>query len=259
MEGKEKVIPGDRVATEEEYIPAENAMAIEGTLYTTVVGTPVFEEGKAKVEPQSGIYKYKKGMMVLGTIVGDLKSVLFVDIDEFKIGGKRFVAIKDGKIILPKPRDGRDSGRYGQEPARPCASSDVILARIFAEDNDSYMLSFRDEGTGVVFARCEKCNGEMLPSDGSAHCKVCDYRTRKKISSIYGDVEKITALIKDSIENIGSYNEQAREMHHERRPGNFRERGDGRDRRDGRDGHRPYQRGEGRGGWNRHRYEEKNE
>ncbi len=214
-ENREIVIPGDRVATEEECVPEKNAVAYDGTLYATVMGRPAFESGKVSVEPRRGISKYRKGMMVSGTIVGDLKSVLFVDIDETVIDGKRYVAIKDGKIIIPKPRDGRDSGRYGSELPRPCASSDVVLARIFAEDDDSYMLSLRDREAGVVFSICEKCNGEMEATDGGAKCISCDYRTRKKVSPLYGKFGEVVKAIEYSIKNIDSYDEEERERRHE--------------------------------------------
>jgi exosome complex RNA-binding protein Csl4 len=233
MEEREIVIPGDRVATEEECVPEKNTIAYDGTLYATVIGRPTFEEGKASVEPQHGICKYGKGMLVSGTVVADLKSVLFVDIDEAVIGGKRYVAIKDGKIIIPKPRDGRDFGRHEAEAPRPCASSDVVLARIFAEDDDSYMLGLRDEETGVVFSRCERCNGEMEATDGSARCIVCDYRTRKKISPLYGKFGDVVKAIERSMENIDSYNEEERERENRRRQGRERERGGNRYNRGG--------------------------
>lgn len=222
MEGVETkvVVPGERLSTEEEFLPAENTFAESGNLYASMIGEPAVNSGQIHVSSKKSITKYKKGMLVSGVVVGDLKAVLFVDIDEMVIDGIRYVSIKDGKIPIPKPRDDMRGGMRRSPPKemqRPAAMGDVILARIQFNDADSYSLSMRDSETGVVFTKCDRCGIPMVMNNGSVSCPSCEYRTRKRVSPLYGNFSGIIDTIKSSIDNIDSYLEAEEKRRAERR------------------------------------------
>lgn len=210
------VMPGDKISTEEEFIPSSNVFAENGNVYSAVIGKPKVTDGKICVTSSKGIYKYGKGMFVSGTVVGDLKSVLFIDIDDIRMDGARYVAVKDGKIILPKPRMGASMQRPQRDEMRPCASTDIVLARIFAEDDDSYMLSLRDPESGVIAASCERCGSPMHVKNDVVSCESCEYVTRKKVSPLYGNFDAVIELIKDSINNNEEYLRRESENRRER-------------------------------------------
>ncbi len=221
MEGVEAeiVVPGDRLSTEEEFLPAGNTFAESGNLYASLIGKPIVDSGKICVSSKMNITKYGKGMLVTGVVVGDLKAVLFVDIDEMVIDGIRYISIKDGKVLIPKPRD--SMGGMGRAPPkemqRPAAMGDVILARIQFDDADSYSLSMHDSETGIVFTKCDRCGIPMTMSNGSVSCPSCEYRTRKRVSPLYGNFGGIIEMVKNSIKDIDSYLEREEKRRMERR------------------------------------------
>jgi exosome complex RNA-binding protein Csl4 len=207
-EEKELVMPGDRLSTEEEFLPASNTYVESGSIYSLVPGERTVTEGKIGVKSLGReITKFKKSMLVLGTVTGDLKNVLFVKIDNLPLGNKDYIAIKDGKIVLsgrggPRPgfHDRRGPGgreREHEREARPAALGDILLSRILFDDDESFVLDLRDPELGVVFAQCEECNSPLeARQDGTLYCPVCKHVEHKKVSSLYGrhsEIEKALA------------------------------------------------------------------
>lgn len=206
------VLPGYKLSTEEEFLPSEYIFAENGNLYAALVGKPSVDNGHISIQSDNSIKKYKKGMFVSGVVVGDLKSIIFIKIDNLILGGNKYVAIKDGKVPIPKPRDFRGGMRDRKEPERPCAMGDVILARIYMEDDDSYMLSFRDPNSGVIISKCDRCGETMKSSNkGGIICSVCEFRARKKISPLYGKSKEVEEVIKKSIDENANYTEDDRQ------------------------------------------------
>ncbi|MCL4411520.1 hypothetical protein M1329_01110 [Candidatus Marsarchaeota archaeon] len=195
-EEKELVMPGDRLSTEEEFLPASNTYVESGSIYSLVPGERVAGEGKIGVKSIGReITKFRKSMLVLGTVIGDLKSVLFVKIDDLALGNKDYIAIKDGKVVLaghggPRPgfHDRRGPpGREHEREARPAALGDILLSRILFDEGDSFVLDLRSPELGVVFALCEECNSPLeARQDGTLYCPACKHVEHKKVSSLYG-------------------------------------------------------------------------
>ena len=99
------VIPGEKVATEEEFVAGNNTFVEEGVIYATVIGSVVKENGAVSVSAAGREIKIiDKDMLVLGTVTDDVKSVIFVKIDDINIDRKDYLALKDGKIIMDRPR-----------------------------------------------------------------------------------------------------------------------------------------------------------
>ncbi len=203
------VVPGERIATEEEFSPGINTYSENGIIYATLAGSVVKEEGIIGVAPAGREIKIiDREMLISGVVTDDLKSVMFVKIDNISAGNKNYIAIKDGKIVIPKPRPG--GSRFGgrTEGARenrfssrtelsekPCGAGDAILARVQFNDKDSYQLSFYGPETGVIYSRCPECGADMEPKDRNMLvCKECGRIARKKISTLYNKPEEIKKL-----------------------------------------------------------------
>jgi exosome complex RNA-binding protein Csl4 len=200
----EVVFPGDRLSTEEEFLPARNVYVENGIVYSAVFGKAATEEGKMLVNSATrDIRKMKRGMFVLGRVVGVLKSVIFVEIENFSIGSMEFIAGKDGKVVLMAPRrppirggmhERHDSRR--DEP-KPAEMGDVVLAKIIMEDNEIFTLSLRDPEAGVVYAICDEC-GEKLQLDKHGeglYCSSCKKTVRPKVSTLYDNSKAIEELL----------------------------------------------------------------
>ncbi|MCL5680409.1 MAG: exosome complex RNA-binding protein Csl4 [Candidatus Marsarchaeota archaeon] len=199
----EVVFPGDRLSTEEEFLPARNVYVENGVIYSAVFGKASAEEGKMQVNSATrDIRKMKRGMFVLGKVVGVLKSVIFVEIENFSINSEEFIAGKDGKVVLMAPRP-MHRGMHDRPPERsrsdskPAEMGDVILAKIIMEDSEIFTLSLRDPEAGVVYALCDNCGNKMqLDKHGDGlYCSECKITARRKVSSLYDNSKAIEELL----------------------------------------------------------------
>jgi exosome complex component CSL4 len=202
------IVPGEKLGTEEEFAAGENTYVNGGVMYSTVTGVKTLKDGVLSVRSVGReVRTVGKGMRVLGSVVGDMKSVIFVKIDNINTENKEFVAIKDGKIVMPKQHDGgrfqRRGGPYEgrhehmrsePKPMRPCGIGDIIIATVQYNDKDSYALSLEGNEEGVVYAKCEQCNGEMDLEGGMLRCRVCGHTEARKISVLYNKPDAIKKL-----------------------------------------------------------------
>ena len=200
------VMPGEKLGIEEEFATGENTYVENGILYSAVTGIKTAKDGALSVRPVGREVKtIGKDMMVLGSVVGDMKSVIFVKIDNINTDNKEYIATKDGKILIRRPmergghfdrRGGGHEMRHEPKPERPCGIGDIIIANVQYNDKDSYALSLNSSESGVVYSHCSVCGGEMMPDSGMRvlECKVCKHREARKISALYNKPEEIKRL-----------------------------------------------------------------
>lgn len=209
------VAPGDRLSTEEEYTPSNNTYVEDGVIYSAATGTKVIKDGSIRVEALREIRKFERGMYVLGQVSDNMKSVVFVTIDRISAKNKEYLPLKDGKIVIRSSRPGFDRGpprggrfdrdRRGPPPPReseekPCKTGDTIIAKVIAEEGDTYVLGFGSPETGVIYAKCSICGGPLQKSERPEMlaCMECRRLESRKLSMYYNK----PAEIKNYFENI---------------------------------------------------------
>lgn len=206
MEDNMIVSPGERLATEEEFNIGMNTYTENGAIYSSAFGTVRVKDGTINIESAwRNVQRIDKDMTVMGIVTDDMKSVMFVKVNDVDIGRKEYLALKDGKIIADKPRMGRGRpapmgrGRnsFGEEKSeKMCAVGDTILARVLYNDKDAYTLGIRDPEMGVIYALCELCGSDMnLDRERMLLvCNECKHVEHRKISTYYHDAQGIKAL-----------------------------------------------------------------
>ncbi|MDE1810969.1 MAG: hypothetical protein KGH66_02935 [Candidatus Micrarchaeota archaeon] len=208
MSGNAMVVPGERLATEEEFVPGDNTYVEEGVIFASAMGSVVSEGGKISISQAGRSIKIiGRDMMVIGKVTESAKSVLFVEIDSINMQGKDYLALKDGKILAKPPRSGgprfggRDRGDAPREareetPTRPCILGDTIIGRVQFNDKDSYQLTLDRPETGVISGRCSLCGGELSCNEERTAliCVDCGHVNKRKISSLYNKSEEIKRL-----------------------------------------------------------------
>ncbi len=205
MEDGLVVSPGERLATEEEFNVGSNTYVESGAIYSSAFGALEISNGTINVNSGwRNIKRIDKGMVVMGVVTDDMKSVMFVKVNDINIGRKEYLALKDGKIIADKPRMGRGRpqmgrgrGQFGEEKSeKMCAVGDTILAKVLYNDKDSYTLGIRDPEMGVVYALCEQCGSDMELDKQRMLlvCNECKRVEHRKISTYYHDAKGIKAL-----------------------------------------------------------------
>lgn len=206
LENDAFVTPGERIATEEEFASGHNTYVEDGVIYSMVAGRVAMKEGSIGVSPSGReIILIGKEMLVMGVVTDDMKSVMFVKLDDINIERKDYLALKDGKILAPKPRfggRGMGGGRFsggnrfgGERTEKPCGIGDTILARVLYNDKDSYTLSLSGRETGVIYAKCELCGSDMdVKGENLLACKECGHRENRKLSELYSKPKEIQKL-----------------------------------------------------------------
>jgi exosome complex component CSL4 len=254
------VMPGDTISYEEESLPSENTFVDNGEIKASIVGSTVISEGKASVHNKKyEAIKLGKGMLVVGSVVDDVGAVVFVRVDSIRTSNKKFLALKDGKIIAERRRDSnfRD-GPEEPKPSKPCRVGDVVVARILDDSGDTYELSLDDSESGVVMSDCRSCGIPMQvdgKQEGTLVCQVCKRKENRRISIYYGKPEEILKIFEENryyklVERrrfMGGDRRGGGGFHDRRpfdrdrrggfsrdRPGGDRDRGNFRDRREGR-------------------------
>ncbi|MGC8652161.1 MAG: exosome complex RNA-binding protein Csl4 [Candidatus Micrarchaeia archaeon] len=199
MEGK-LVLPGDKVATEEEYTGGANTFTENGVVYASVIGVPSTAEKKVSIVPLGrDVRTIDKNMLVIGTVTDMIKGIVFVKIDNIDIDHKEYLALKDGKILLerPRPRFGRGPPhRAPQKPEKVCSVGDTLLAKVLYNDKDAYTLTLDCQECGVVHATCELCGGTLVykKEANALVCESCGHKEYRRMSALYDKPEEIRKL-----------------------------------------------------------------
>lgn len=198
------VTPGEKIATEEEFAAGHNTYVENGFIHSAVIGKVMKNEGSINVSSAGReIILIDRDMLVIGTVTDDMKNVTFVKLSDINIEKKDYLALKDGKILAPKPRgpprfNDRSGGnnRFGSgKPPKTCGIGDTILARVQYNDKDSYTLSLYGKETGVIYAKCERCGGELeVQGENTLVCKECTHREHRKLSELYNNPHEIKKL-----------------------------------------------------------------
>ncbi len=205
MKENDIVVPGEKLAAEEEYLHGSNTYVENSNIYSMLLGRVVMKNGSIEVSPIGReIHEIDKGMTVIGSVTDYMKSVIFIKLDNIRSEGKEFLALKDGKIVLARPRrpDFRSHDRpqsYGRGPReeemKPCKVGDTMIATVAYNDKDAYTLDIRNPETGVVHSNCELCGSEMRHDGaGVLECAVCKHRERRKVSVYYDKPEAIRKM-----------------------------------------------------------------
>lgn len=177
------VIPGERLSTEEEFTTSDNTFIEEGGIYSSSTGKVDVKGGKISVISPKEARPFKKGMLILGKITDDLRSVLFVKIENQDKGSVSYKALKNGKII----------NKHSMETDKPFEIGDIILARIIDEDKGIYELNTYEPECGVVYSKCHSCNIPLSYDKeyNVLSCDICHIKKHKKISTLYNDMKAI--------------------------------------------------------------------
>jgi len=199
QEQQKLVMPGDRLSAEEEYLPNGNAYAENGNIYAAVPGKPSIFNGKMGVKSVvRAIKKFRKDMFVTGSVVNEMPSVVFVELDSMDFGNVHYVPMKDGKIVLRVGRPGR-----GFRDERPnftqYKQGDVLLAKIAYDDPGIYTLEMRERETGVVYATCELCNSTLqVKETNTLVCETCKHIEQRRVSSLYNNFKEIYKFLESN-------------------------------------------------------------
>jgi exosome complex component RRP4 len=127
------VVPGDKLASGMDYLPAGGAYRKEEDILSSVIGLLNINGRVLKVIPMKGRYLQKPGDMVIGKIADMTASAWFVN-----IGGSN-----DGLLAV---RDVPEYVETGEDLSQYYNYGDHIVAKVVAINKSNFNLSLKNQG-----------------------------------------------------------------------------------------------------------------
>ncbi len=150
------ILPGDQIASIEEFEAGKYAYVSDGTIRSTAVGTKIYDFKKriAKIEKINSPMLPRIGDIIVGYIemlFGSMMSVRILYINENK-SFSGFSAIASTRISTP----GRERDRRGRTIFRV---GDIIRGRVISLLNSSIHITIDEKEFGVIYTLCFNCGG----------------------------------------------------------------------------------------------------
>lgn len=178
------ILPGDQIASIEEFEAGKNTYVSDGTVRSTAVGTRIYDFKKrlAKIDKINAPKLPKIGDIIVGYIemlFGSMMSVRILYIDDKKsIAG--FSAIASARIST-----------YGRERDRRTRTifrtGDIIRGRVISLLNSSIHITIDEKEFGVIYTRCFNCGGDTVrANNNNIKCVECGVNEDRKLTIDYG-------------------------------------------------------------------------
>lgn len=177
-----KVLPGDYLATCEEYIPGDGTYELEGRIFASKIGTVRFDDTEkiASVFFSGKTVLPEVGDVVLGRVLDVRTKTASISVAALEKNGRGLP--DDDRTMLHITRMSVD---FIDNPRRYFRPGDIIRARI-AQVSPNVQLSTAGEGLGVLRAFCGKCHLPLERKGSELYCSECDRSESRELSGYYG-------------------------------------------------------------------------
>lgn len=178
-----KTLPGELIASIEEFEAGKNTYVTDGALRSSAIGTKIYDFRKrmAKIQQSNPPMLPKIGDIVIGHVemlFGSMMSVRILYINEKKsLSG--FSAIASTRIATGRERDrkGRIIFRVG----------DIIRGRVNSLLNSSIHITIDEKEYGVIYTVCFSCGGDTVQvNNHNIKCVECGVNEERKLTADYG-------------------------------------------------------------------------
>ncbi len=180
---KKKVLPGDFLSTEEEFIAGKNAVESNGEIYSTVSGEVESDQKTKEINVQASkpMRALKKGDLVYGRVELVKENSVIITIGELADSeGQRIIGF--GRAMLPIRNVSRD---YVEKLSDFFKVGDIVKVKVSKLFKDAIDVESQQPDLGVVKAFCSKCRQPLHKFDSSLRCLKCGSGEQRKLSSEY--------------------------------------------------------------------------
>ncbi len=182
IKNKRIVIPGEEIATSEEFLAGEGTFELKGKIFSSYLGRLNLdsEEMVAKVDPINPLVELKVGDIVLAVVEDVKSSMVIVDVVRVEgkprdVTGETLAAIHVSKI----------SEGYTDDVWREFRIGDIIRAKVM-QIKPSVQLTTSRPNLGVLLALCTKCRMPLVKKEKSLFCGNCHRNEVRKMAPDYG-------------------------------------------------------------------------
>ena len=177
------VVPGDVIATAEEYVPGKNTSESEGKIISLAFGSVRKDDRNltVSVQPLKKRSSIKTGETVYGQVYRVDQRTASVRIGaalDPETGLIQFNA--DGYVNLPQ--------QYDRNSMPPLRIGDIIRAKVMRTGDRGFELSINGRNLGVLKTLCLRCRLPMVKKDGVLYCENCEKSEVRKVAEDYGEI-----------------------------------------------------------------------
>ncbi|UCG90633.1 MAG: exosome complex RNA-binding protein Csl4 [Candidatus Heimdallarchaeota archaeon] len=173
------VLPGDKIAVIEEFLPDETCYEQDGSIYSRIVGRVMTDSKKHKISvvPKHPLRSIKSGDIGLGRVEYMKKQIASVDIYHLN---KKNISIPISAVL----HISEASRRFVKNMYEVTRPGDWLRFRIIRAMKPVY-ISLIGDGLGVIISYCIQCGYELeYKRRNLLECPNCE-TTQSRITSKY--------------------------------------------------------------------------
>ncbi len=168
--------PGDKIASIEEYEAGYNTFDDGDMVRASTVGEKILDKTTriARIKHPKMLSIPQVGDTVIGTVAAVMSSMIAVSID----------------YINEKPTTSKVECICSTRNIRRkniALVKDIVTLKILNHLNGTIHATIDEPNLGVLFTKCRKCGGKVVPMRDAIKCTECSWIDERKLSSNFGN------------------------------------------------------------------------
>lgn len=168
--------PGDTIASIEEYEAGYNTFDDGNMVRASTVGEKILDKTTriARIKHPKMLSIPQVGDTVIGTVAAVMSSMIAVSID----------------YINEKPTTSKVECVCSTRNIRRkniALVKDIVTLKILNHLNGTIHATIDEPHLGVLFTKCRKCGGKVVPMRDAIKCTECSWIDERKLSSNFGN------------------------------------------------------------------------
>ncbi len=175
------VIPGDKIASIEEYESGYNTFDDGDMVRASTVGEKILDKSTrvASIKHPRLLSIPQVGDTVIGTVVAVMSSMIAVSIDYI-----------NGKPTTSKVECVCSTRNIRKKNI--ALANDIVTLKILNHLNGTIHATIDEPQLGVLFTKCRKCGGKVVPMRDAIKCTECSWIDERKLSSNFNNSDFVS-------------------------------------------------------------------
>jgi len=180
-----RLMPGEPIATAEEYIAGFGTFEDNGMIYSSAIGSLDIDERNkvAHIKFDNRPNVVWDGDRVLCEVTSVRSTmvvcnIIMVEGQDRAVTGETMATIHVSKL----------SNRYVEDASEKVRVTDIVRGEVI-QAKPSIQLTTAKPHLGVVYARCRHCREPLQRKDSKLHCEKCENTEYRKLSRDYRNIK----------------------------------------------------------------------
>ena len=173
-------LPGDKIASIEEYEAGQNTFDDGDMVRASTVGEKILDKTTriASIKHPRLLSVPRIGDTVIGSVVAVMSSMIAVSIDYI-----------NGKPTTSKVECVCSTRNIRKKNI--ALANDIVTLKIKNHLNGTIHATIDEPHLGVLFTKCRKCGGKVVPMRDAIKCTECSWIDERKLSSNFNNSDFI--------------------------------------------------------------------